>query len=131
MKGASNRGMGKVFFLVLIGVVMGLVLAAQTDVTERLGAIFGSEEEEAAKEQAPAAQVSSDPGGTEHICLPDFTFLAEKLDPAVVNISTTQVVKGGGGMGRGFGGRPHGPGGPGFGQQPDPFEEFFDRFFRG
>ena len=131
MEGARNRGAGRVSFLILIGVVMGLVLAAQTDVTERLGAIFGSAEEEAAKEQAPAVQGSSDPGGMERICLPDFTLLAEKLDPAVVNISTTQVVKGGG-MGGGFGGRPPGHGGPGFGpNQPDPFEEFFDRFFRG
>ncbi len=130
MEGARNRGIGKVFFLVLIGVAMGLILAAQTDVTERLGAIFGSEEE-AAKEQTTVAQAGSNPGGTEQICLPDFTLLAEKLDPTVVNISTTQVVKGGG-MGRGFGMRPPGGGGPRFGpQQPDPFEEFFDRFFRG
>jgi len=131
MEGARNRGRGKVFFLILIGVVMGLILAAQTDVTERLGAIFGSGEEEAAKEQTPAVQGSSNSGGTEQICLPDFTLLAEKLDPAVVNISTTQVIKGSG-MGRGFGFRHPGPGGPRLGpQQPDPFEEFFDRFFRG
>jgi serine protease Do len=129
MDGPGNRGIGKIFFLILIGVAMGLILAAQTDVTERLGAIFGSDEEQAAVEPAPAATVGSNPGGTERICLPDFTTLAEKLDPTVVNISTTQVIKGGG-MGRQFGFRSPGPGGP-FGQQPDPFEEFFDRFFRG
>jgi serine protease Do len=131
MEVTRNSGKGKLFFMVLIGVVMGLVLAAQTDVTERLGAIFGSEEEGAATEQASAVQGASDPGGTERICLPDFTLLAEKLDPTVVNISTTQVVKRGG-MGRQFGFGHPGPGGPGFGpQQPDPFEDFFDRFFRG
>ena len=62
--------------------------------TERLGAIFGVGEKEAplevAKEQNPAVG-SASPVGAERICLPDFTTLAEKLDPAVVNISTTQV----------------------------------------
>ena len=36
--------------LVLIGVVVGLVVAARTDVTERLGAIFGLGEDEATSE---------------------------------------------------------------------------------
>src|SRR3569833_3589491 len=52
--------------------------------------------------------------------LPDFTDIVEKTSPAVVNISTTQAVKGG----------------PGFplGQLPQmpegtPFDEFFRRFF--
>lgn len=48
-----------------------------------------------------------------------FAHLAEKMNPAVVNISTTQVVKGG---------RPFGfPGGQ-FGER-DPFGDFFGRFF--
>jgi serine protease Do len=126
--------MGTVFFLVLLGGVVGLVLSAGTDVTERLGAIFGMGEHEKAPVesagQATAVPGAPNPGGTEQICLPDFTTLAEKLDPAVVNISTTQVIKGNP-MGRGFTFR-RGPGGRQFGPgQSDPFEEFFDRFFRG
>nr|NIO03116.1 peptidase [Pseudomonadota bacterium]NIS67485.1 peptidase [Pseudomonadota bacterium] len=50
-----------------------------------------------------------------------FSKLAEKLKPAVVNISTTQVVK----QHPFFKGRPS----P-FGEQ-DPFREFFERFFGG
>lgn len=135
MEHVRNRSMGAVLFLVLLGVVIGLVLSAGTDVTERLGAIFGMGEHENAPEEAggQAAVVpgGSSQGGMQRICLPDFTTLAEKLDPAVVNISTTQVIKANP-MGRGFTLRRRGPGGPQFGPgQPDPFEEFFDRFFRG
>ncbi len=56
--------------------------------------------------------------------LPSFSALVEKLSPAVVNISTTQVVKGGPQVFR-FPQRP-------FERRPfpqDPFEEFFKRFF--
>jgi serine protease Do len=49
--------------------------------------------------------------------LPDFTSLVQREGPAVVNISTTQTVKGGGGF----------PGIPGM-SQDDPFYEFFRRF---
>ncbi len=56
--------------------------------------------------------------------------LIDKLRPAVVNISTTTVVKhprpGARGMPRGHGG-PGGPGGPG-GEGED-FDQFFERFF--
>jgi serine protease Do len=50
---------------------------------------------------------------------PDFVALAKELKPAVVNISTSKMVQ---------------PRGPAPGQRspaPDPFEEFFERFFRG
>src|SRR3569623_652058 len=52
--------------------------------------------------------------------LPDFTDIVEKTSPAVVNISTTQAVKGGPGF-------PHGQ----MPQMPEgtPFDEFFRRFF--
>jgi serine protease Do len=52
---------------------------------------------------------------------PDFAALAEKLKPSVVNISTEKTVKPGRPSLRG----PDAPGGN------DPFDEFFERFFRG
>jgi len=55
---------------------------------------------------------------------PHFAELAEHLRPAVVNISTTQVVKG---QRRGM---PRLPFPNPFGER-DPFEEFFERFFGG
>jgi serine protease Do len=58
-----------------------------------------------------------------------FTELARHVNHAVVNISTTKVVRGGEAL---QGARPKtpfgGPGGPG---GSNPFEEFFDRFFDG
>ena len=51
---------------------------------------------------------------------PDFASLAEKLKPAVVNISTAKMVTSNNPFSRG----PQAPGGA------DPFQEFFDRFFR-
>lgn len=56
--------------------------------------------------------------------VPNFADLAEHLDPAVVNISTTQVVKG---QRRST---PRLPFPNPFGER-DPFEEFFERFFGG
>src|SRR5919197_206208 len=55
---------------------------------------------------------------------PNFADLAEQLKPAVVNISTTQVVKGQRRM------APRTPFPSPFGER-DPFEEFFERFFGG
>ncbi len=56
---------------------------------------------------------------------PNFADLAEQLKPAVVNISTTQVVKGQRRM------SPRMPFPSPFGGERDPFEEFFERFFGG
>ncbi len=56
---------------------------------------------------------------------PNFADLAEQLRPAVVNISTTQVVKGQRRM------VPRMPFPSPFGGERDPFEEFFERFFGG
>lgn len=53
-----------------------------------------------------------------------FADVAAKASPAVVNISTVKVIKGGGGRTFQFHG-PRGPQGPG----NDPFNEFFERFF--
>ena len=49
---------------------------------------------------------------------PDFVQLAKDLKPAVVNISTSKTVKS------------NRPNIPGFGQRPDGFDDFFERFFR-
>jgi serine protease Do len=56
---------------------------------------------------------------------PNFADLAEQLKPAVVNVSTTQVVKGQRRM------APRMPFPSPFGGERDPFEEFFERFFGG
>ncbi|MCF8024648.1 MAG: DegQ family serine endoprotease [Desulfobacteraceae bacterium] len=53
----------------------------------------------------------------------NFTSLAGKAGPAVVNIRTVKTVEGEGQVFRHF----FGPGGPG--QQQRPFEDFFERFF--
>ena len=55
---------------------------------------------------------------------PNFADLAQQLNPAVVNVSTTQVVKGQRRM------LPRFPMPGPFGER-DPFEEFFERFFGG
>jgi serine protease Do len=66
----------------------------------------------------------SRPGDLPTVQAPNFADLVEQLKPAVVNISTTQLVKG---PWRGLPGWPfRGP----FGER-DPFEEFFERFFEG
>ena len=67
--------------------------------------------------ETPSAQVP-------RVQVPNFAGLAEHLDPSVVNISTTQVVKG---QRRSM---PRLPFPNPFGER-DPFEEFFDRFFGG
>jgi serine protease Do len=69
----------------------------------------------------------SPPGQVPRVQAPDFAELAEQLQPAVVNISTTQVLRGQ---------RRQSPGLPfpsPFGERGDrhPFEEFFERFFGG
>ncbi len=132
MKATNRWGVGKIVLLVLAGLCMGLVLSAQFDLTEQLNARGEGEEKQTSKitkEQDPfsTTQVRNN-GEQDLICLPDFTTLAEIIDPSVVNISTTQIVKGRGNMRGGF----RFPGGKGFGQQEqDPFQEFFDRFFQG
>jgi serine protease Do len=64
-------------------------------------------------------------GQVPQIQAPNFADLAEQLMQAVVNISTTQAIRGE---------RRRSPGFPfprPFGEQRDPFEEFFERFFGG
>ena len=67
------------------------------------------------------------PGQTLPVQVRNFADLAEQLKPAVVNISTTQVVKG---ARPGFRGLPS-PSPLRESGERDPFEEFFERFFGG
>lgn len=130
MRSNGIRKVGSVLGLLMIGVAMGLVVSAQFDVTATLDALFGiGEEKTAPPVESGTSAVQADEAGTSkssRICLPDFTDLAERIDPCVVNISTTQVVKSSEMM-PGF--RFHGPGGRGFGEPQDPFEEFFEKYF--
>lgn len=121
---------GKMVVYVLAGLCMGLVISGTFDLTSPLEGWWGRMEPamEAGKEKTDETAVESkkaSPAEPGTICLPDFSELAEQIDPCIVNISTTMTVKSRD-MFRGF--RFHGPGqqfGP---QGRDPFEEFFEYF---
>ena len=100
----------------LIGFVVGLSVSLRGDLFSRSEAIslFGGRESEQKTVTPPT------------VMLPDFAELTKAVSPSIVNISSTQEVKRGGG--------PTGPGGPGGpGGEDDPFGEFygnpFERFF--
>ena len=122
---------GKTIVAVLVGVLIGMVLAAQTDIAGRIGAwsLFGKGSEEKAVIEKPGESPSHEAPPTQGtVTLPDFTQLADRLAASVVNVSTTQVIKGRD-IWRGYRSGPQGPGerfGPG---EQDPFEDFFERFF--
>jgi len=101
----------------LIGFAVGVVLSAGLDLFPRSEAISifgGAEKPSGGSAATPAPSVN----------LPDFSGLAEHVAPSVVNISSTQEVKGGP-----FApGEPGGPGGPG--GEDDPFHDFFGPFER-
>ncbi|MGB3400208.1 MAG: DegQ family serine endoprotease [Candidatus Deferrimicrobiaceae bacterium] len=103
-------GKGKVVVLLLAAVAAGVVLSAALNLSPLTSAFWGSGEKEKAVEVAPLALGKDLP-------LESIPALAKEVSPAVVNISTTQVVK----LRRP---RMRSP----FGQQ-DPFEEFFHNFF--
>jgi serine protease Do len=71
--------------------------------------------------------MESPPGQVPTVQAPDFAELAERLQPAVVNISTTQVLRG---QQRQLPGQPS-PRSFGERGERQPFEEFFERFFGG
>src|ERR1044071_8282617 len=108
MSSRSNR-VG-LLAVALIGFVVGVVASVRFDLFPRSEAIniFGGSEKPSGGNPAGPPPV---------VALPDFAGLAEHVAPSVVNISTTQEVKGGG-----LGG-PGGPGGPGGGGEDDPFHE--------
>ncbi len=97
---------------VLIGFTVGIAVSVRYDLLSRSEAInlFGGDATGGGSTQTPPPTVT----------IPDFADLAEHISPTVVNISTTQEVKGGVGNG---GGPPMGPGG-----DDDQFREFFGPF---
>jgi serine protease Do len=106
----------KTVLLVTLGFVGGVMATVGLNLGQRVEAIsFWGEEEStptaAAPTPAPEAQGQALVGG-----LPDFAHLADKLDPAVVNISTTSQGEGPPQMGGGHG-------------DPREFWEPFERFF--
>src|SRR2546422_652584 len=110
--GTSRRAL---LAVALIGFAVGLVVSVRFDLFPSSQAInlFGGGEK--------AAEESGSTGAPPAVALPDFAGLAEHLSPSVVNISSTQEVKGGPSLGV-----PGGPGGPG--GEGDPFHEFFEPF---
>ncbi|HLY36998.1 MAG TPA: DegQ family serine endoprotease [Candidatus Binatia bacterium] len=103
----------------LIGFLVGMAASVRFDLFPHSEAIniFGGPDK-------PAA--TSNPSPAPVVALPDFAGLAEHVAPSVVNISTTQEVKTGSGLGG-----PGGPGGPGGqGGEDDPFHDFFGPFER-
>src|SRR5438128_241461 len=112
--GTSRRAL---LFVALIGFAVGLAVSVRFDLFPASQAInlFGGGEKGGAEE--------SPTGAPPAVTLPDFAGLAEHLSPSVVNISSTQEVKGGPSLGI-----PGGPGGGGGGGEGDPFHEFFEPF---
>src|SRR5438093_9912467 len=108
--GTSRRAL---LFVALIGFAVGLAVSVRFDLFPASQAInlFGGGEK-GGTEESPT-------GAPPAVTLPDFAGLAEHLSPSVVNISSTQEVKGGPSLGI--------PGGPGRGGvgEGDPFHEFF------
>ncbi len=102
-------GRGKMVVLMIAAVAAGLILSATLDLSPLTRAFWGSGEKE------KGGEVGALPSG-KVVPVEGIPALAKEVSPAVVNISTTQVVR--------FS-RPRlrSP----FGR--DPFEEFFDNFF--
>ena len=103
-------GKGKVVVLLLAAVAAGVILSAGLNLSPLTNAFLGSGEKEKGSEVGAVA-----PGRV--LPIESIPTLAKEVSPAVVNISTTQVV-------RFKRPRMRSP----FGQQ-DPFEEFFHNFF--
>jgi serine protease Do len=108
--------------LVAAGFLAGVGITAGLNLGQRVEAInFWGEEEPAQPAATPTHAAAPQPPGAMS-SLPDFTQLAERLSPAVVNISTTS---------QGEAPQMGGPGGQGpFGKEdPHQFFEPFERFF--
>ncbi|MCL2103138.1 MAG: hypothetical protein FWH25_03775 [Syntrophorhabdaceae bacterium] len=115
----------KVVVMLVGAVISGVILAAALDISPLSHAILGGKDKSAAREPAtvqvaavvPAAHETAPHNPGARMLPVDIPSLVTQVSPAVVNISTTQVVK--------FSQpRMRSP----FGGQ-DPFEEFFNNFF--
>jgi len=127
MKRDRRKGSGRVLLSFVVGIFAGLLISGSLIFVKPLeSAWWWDNTDESKPEAAPTvAEPATTSEAPPAICLPDFTDLAARISPSVVNISTVQTIKGGN-MFRGF--QFHGPGqqfGP---HTRDPFEEFFDRF---
>ena len=91
--------------LIALGFLMGIVTTVSLNLGQRVEAISFWGEEPAQPTPTPAAAAAAPEAHTALSGLPDFSVLAEKLSPAVVNISTTsqgeapQIGPGPGGQG--------------------------------
>ncbi len=105
---AKQRKLGALIFVTLtlaVGILIGTVVSGRVSATRGQGADAG-----AALLAVPSpVQLSS-----------AFASISDKLEPAVVNISTTQIAP-----------PRRTPQRRGTPQQQDPFQDFFDRFFDG
>jgi serine protease Do len=99
--------------LTVVLCVIGLAIGVGVMVSQSSGARDAPFWTETPPTQVPLVQV------------PNFADMAERLKPSVVNMSTTQVVKGQRRT------TPRMPFPNPFGGERDPFEEFFERFFGG
>lgn len=105
----KSRALHLVVVLVaLVSIVIGIFLAAGFNITQDTSAVTPSSTVSAVSPSSTAMVPSS------------FTDVALAVSPAVVNIRTEKVVKGGGQVFRHF----QGP----FGNE-DPFRDFFEKFF--
>jgi serine protease Do len=130
MSKQRNRGTGKVFPALITGIFLGLILSSSFVFVNPLhsgwwGSDSDKKQDGTTSNSAGKTQESTASGSPPTICLPDFTELSRKISPTVVNISTTQTVKGNNGF-RGF--QFHGPGQPFGPRGQDPLEDFFERF---
>jgi serine protease Do len=99
-----------IVFVALVSIVIGIFLAAGFNITQDISAV------------SPSSTVSAVSPSSTAMVPASFTDVAMAVSPAVVNIRTEKVVKGGGTVFRHF----RGPG-P-FGND-DPFRDFFEKFF--
>ncbi len=104
-------GRGKVVVLVLAAVAAGLILSATLDLSPLTRAFWGDKD----KDKEGGAKTGAVSSG-KVVPIEGIPALAKEVSPAVVNISTTQVVRYSRPRFRSPFGR-------------DPFEEFFENFF--
>jgi len=102
----------KTFFMFLLAFLVAFFIVSVVEVLRSSFSSSGAPEIQTAAAVSPADMLKAPTS---------FADLAERVKPAVVNISTTKTYKGRGGFGSPFGRSPFG-GGP-FG------DDFFDRFF--
>jgi serine protease Do len=106
-------GKGKVVVFMLAAVAAGVILSATLNLSPLTSAFWGNGGKEKGE---PVAAVAPAKAPSENLAIESIPALAKEVSPAVVNISTTQVVR----LRRP---RPRSP------FRQDPFEEFFNNFF--